>query len=76
MGRFGDFAAELFLRNEAVVTRLESFFEAVTDKVIDTGSAADIERLRENLEVVMATDDFLGRLPSLVNFSDRLIPAE
>ena len=83
--RFGDVGSALSLyrqayqlhpRNEAVVTRLESFFEAVTDKAVDAGNAADIERLRENLEVVMATDDFLGRLPSLVDLSDRLVPAE
>ena len=65
-------AYQLHPRNVEVVTRLESFFEAVTNKAIETDDAEGIERLRDNLEVVMSTDDFLGRLPSLVELKDRL----
>ncbi|MCZ6640125.1 MAG: serine/threonine-protein kinase [Gammaproteobacteria bacterium] len=65
-------AYQLHPRNGEAVLRLEAFFEELTDKTIDAGNLLRTEELYENLEAVMATDDFLGHLPSLVKLQARL----
>ena len=65
-------AYQLHPRNQEAVKRLESFFGELTSKTIDAGNSQRIAELYENLDAVMATDDYLGHLPSLVKLRDRL----
>jgi serine/threonine protein kinase len=81
--RFGDPGSALALlreaydphpRNQQVVAELESLLGELTQRAVDTADSAVLQRLRENLEVVMSTDDFLDTRPALVR-ANRTISA-
>lgn len=73
--RFGDAGSALALyreaydlhpRNKRVVAELEDLLTALTGRAVEGGDRADLMRLRENLEAVMTTDDFLDNRPALM----------
>lgn len=68
-------AYALHPRNKGVVTELESLLGDLTDRVVAGGNRAELERLLENLEVVMKTDDFLGSRRGLVQARQRVTAA-
>ncbi len=72
--RFGDDGSALALyrdaydlhpRNKRVVAELEDLLAEITERAVQGGEPAALRRLRENLEAVMATDDFLDNRPVL-----------
>ncbi len=79
--RFGDAGSALSLyrdayalhpRNPDVVHALEGLLSGLTERAVDEGNRADLERLNENLQAVMKTDDFLGNQPALTRASERV----
>ncbi len=79
--RFGDAGSALSLyrdayalhpRNPRVVRDLEGLLTDVTAHAVTGGNRADLERLNENLQAVMKTDDFLGNQPALTRASARV----
>jgi len=74
-GQFGDEGSALMLyreayalhpRNPEVVAALEDLFTGLTARAVERADPAELGRLEENLEQVMAIDDFLGNRPALV----------
>jgi predicted Ser/Thr protein kinase len=79
--RFGDEGSALMLyreayglhpRNKRVVVALETLLANVADRAAGSGDRAALERLRENLAVVMGTDDFLNNRRALVRVRERV----
>jgi serine/threonine protein kinase len=82
--RFGDSGSALALfreayqlhpRNKQVVERLELLFSNLSDQAAAQSERAGLERLQENLDSVMAIDDFLGNRPSLIKARDKVANA-
>ncbi len=72
--RFGDAGSALALlreayalhpRNPQVVSDLESLLADLSERAVAAGDAAGLGRLQENLDAVMAMDDFLDNRPTL-----------
>lgn len=81
---FGDAGSALALyreayalhpRNKRVVAELESLLSTLTDRAVESGDRAGLQRLGENLDAVMATDDFLNNRPALVRARRRVSAA-
>lgn len=79
--KFGDLGSALMLyrdayelhpRNHKVVVALESLLTDLTDRAIEDGDRADLERLAENLQTVRKTDDFLGNQPAITRANTRV----
>jgi serine/threonine protein kinase len=73
---FGDEGSALMLyreayalhpRNPDVVAALESLFTRLGARALERADRAELGRLQENLQQVMAIDDFLGNRPALVS---------
>lgn len=60
-------AYELHPRNPGAVERIETLFVALARTAIMNNDEAGLQRLAENLEAVMAIDDFLGNRPELLD---------
>lgn len=82
--RFGDAGSALMLyreayalhpRNRRVVEALEALLGDVTERALASGERTDLGRLADNLNAVMATDDFLGSRPKLVKARQRVLDA-
>jgi len=67
-------AYELHPRNKEVVAELEGLLSEVTERSVRDGEPADLRRLQENLEAVMATDDFLDNR-AVLNRAEREVAA-
>jgi len=74
LSRFGDEGSALMLyrdayvmhpRNPDVVAALEALLTDLTRRAVERADRAELERLEENLDEVMAIDDFLGNRPAL-----------
>jgi hypothetical protein len=79
--RFGDAGSALSLlreayalhpRNPRVVAGLEALLTELAEQAAQRGDGAELQRLQQNLAVVMATDDFLGNRPSLIRVRSRI----
>ncbi|MFW6093890.1 MAG: serine/threonine-protein kinase [Pseudomonadota bacterium] len=79
--RFGDHGSALTLyrdaydlhpRNKAVVAELESLFSELAEPMLADGDRTRLERLEENLEAVMETDDFLDNRATLTRIHERI----
>ena len=79
--RFGDLPAALdrftqayrvHPRNSAAVTRIEALIDALIDAHLDAASRLDLGVMRDNLQAVMAIDEFLGTRPPLMDAMNRL----
>ena len=53
-------AYELHPRNPRAVERIEELFAALSASAVANADEPGLQRLAENLEAVMAFDDFLG----------------
>lgn len=82
--RFGDAGSALTLyreayemhpRNKRVVEALETLLSDLTQRVVGSGDRADLQRLEENLEAVMETDDFLENRPALARARQQVAAA-
>ena len=65
-------AYQLHPRNPHAVERIESLFEQLVATGMQGGNQDDLESLKENLDGVLALDDFLGRSASLLAAQARL----
>jgi serine/threonine protein kinase len=79
--RFGDAGSALALlreayalhpRNRRVVAELESLLGELSERAAARGDEGELERLRQNLGVVMDTDDFLANRPALTRARTRI----
>jgi hypothetical protein len=79
--RFGDAGSALMLlreayglhpRNRRVVGELESLLAELSERAAARGDRAELERLQQNLQVVMETDDFLSNRRTLTRARARV----
>jgi serine/threonine protein kinase len=78
---FGDVAGALDLfvrayhlhpRNPDAIARIESLFERIVSIGLRDSDTQDLVTLNENLEGVLAIDDFIGHRPALIKAHDQL----
>ena len=78
---FGDASAALDLyvqayrvhpRNPEALERIESLVDRIVDTGLANASAEDLATLKDNLDGVLALDDFVGHRPKLVAAHERL----
>jgi len=80
--RFGDIGNALILyrdayrlhpRNPEVVAKLESLMVDLVDEAVTRGKNDELRRVRENLDELMGTDDFLAKHPALLEARETLL---
>ena len=80
--RFGDIGNALILyrdayrlhpRNPEVVAKLESLMVHLVDEAVTRGKNDELRRVRENLDELMGTDDFLAKHPTLLEARETLL---